>query len=102
MLLVRLDDEGDLAMADPKLTNDELRLLDFFIAKAEERGLSRDFQQWADAAADIMTGVPIMLGPEASKDTISAKVHATMVETLKTPGITVEQLKRIRKILRSL
>ncbi len=89
-------------MADPNLTPYELRLLDFFITEAQIAGSDVDMEAMRQAAADIMATVPVRMAGDTSANTISEKVRKTLVEALSTPGISLAELIRIRKIIRTL
>lgn len=89
-------------MVEPKLTNDELHTLDYFIAESKEFGFSVDWMAVAQAVGEIMQGIPFVPSGATYDDKLSAKVRQAIIEALKTPGISLEQLIRIRKILRSL
>lgn len=89
-------------MTEPNLTTDELRTLDYFIAQADEFGFSVDWMQVAQAVGEIMQGIPFVPKGAGYDDKLSIKVRQAIIDALKTPGITLEQLRAIRKILRSL
>ena len=89
-------------MADPNLTTDELHSLDFFIAEAKALGLSVNWMQVAQAVGEIMQGIPFIPPGATYDDRITGKVRQAIIEALKTPGISVDDLIRIRKIVRSL
>jgi hypothetical protein len=89
-------------MTDPNLTPHELRLLDFFISEAQTAHADVDWAAMRDAAGDIMATVPLRMAGDTYEDTISEKVRRALVEALSTPGISLAELIRIRKIIRTL
>jgi Xaa-Pro aminopeptidase len=74
----------------------------FFIAEAQVAGSDVDWDAMARGAADIMTTVPLRKAGDTFDYKISAKVHAALAEALGTPGISLAELIRIRKMIRTL
>jgi hypothetical protein len=89
-------------MADPSLTPFELRLLDFFISEAQATAADVDWEAFAQAAHDVMQNVPLRMAGDTHDYKISEKVRKALAEALSTPGISLEELIRIRKIIRIL
>jgi hypothetical protein len=89
-------------MAEPTLTTDELHSLDFFITEAKDLGLSVNWMQIAQAVGEIMQGIPFVRPGVTYDDGIPTKVRTAIIEALKAPGLSLDDLTRIRKILRCL
>ena len=90
-------------MADPDLTPHELRLLDYFISEEQQTiHADVDWDAMRRAAGDIMATVPLRMAGDTKENSISEKVRKALAEALGTPGITLAELIRIRKIIRTL
>src|ERR1044071_2419928 len=87
----------DSAMDDPNLKPVELRLLDYFINE-QSAGAAIDLR---NAAEDIMRTVPLRMAGDTQDYPISEKVRAALSDALSTPGISMAELIRIRKIIRT-
>lgn len=89
-------------MVDPDLKPFELRLLDFLITEAQAAHADVDWEATRNAAADIMQTVPLRVAGDTYDYKISEKVRKALAEALSTPGISLAELIRIRKIIRTL